>query len=70
MARKRVNPKIDDSELLAIISSRKSNGLNYADGDLSVRRELLLPRYMGEKYGNEKAGQSSIVTRQCLEAVE
>ena len=70
MAKKRVNPKIEDSELLAIISGRKTSGLNYAEGALSLRREALLERYMGSKYGNEKAGQSSIVTRQCLEAVE
>ena len=62
-----------DSELIAIVSSRKASSLGTDDNGgntLSIRREKLLERYLGGKYGDERTGQSSIVTRQCLEAVE
>ena len=62
--------KLDDDSLLAIIASRKSSGLNYQDGELATRRENSLSRYLGKLYGTEINGQSSVVTRQVLEAVE
>ena len=62
--------KLDDDSLLAMIEARKSAGLNYQDGELAARRENSLARYLGKPYGNERDGQSSVVTRQVLEAVE
>ena len=66
---------LSDEELVSIIESRKSAGLNAdtsgSDGDeLSQRRENLLARYKGSPYGDERAGQSQVTTRECLEAVE
>lgn len=62
--------KMRDDELTAILDDRKYSALNYRDGELSSRRENLLQRYLGKQYGNERDGQSKVVTRQCLEAVE
>ena len=66
-------PKKDqmtDSTLTAIIEARKVSALNYRNGELSTKRINLLQRYLGKPYGTERPGQSSVVTRQCLEAVE
>lgn len=59
-----------DLELLAIIAARKASAFGAEQGELSDRRQNNLDRYMGEPYGDERRGQSSVVTRQCLEAVE
>lgn len=67
---KRGKEKLTDFDLTAIINERKRSGLNDSTGAMETRRKRLLERYMGSPYGNERAGQSSVVTRQCLEAVE
>lgn len=68
--RKKSKSKFADHELVALIDARKATGLNYKDGELSERRINLTERYLGKKYGDEVPGQSQVVTRQCLEAVE
>lgn len=64
--------KLDDSELRSLCNARKSSsmGSDREADDLSARRENNLKRYMGEPYGDERTGQSQVVTRECLEAVE
>lgn len=62
--------KMSDETLTAIIQSRKTNALNYRDGELSSRRINNFQRYLGKPYGNERAGQSKVITRECFEAVE
>lgn len=62
--------KYSDDDLAALIEARRDNSLNSDEGELSVRRQNNLARYMGEEYGDERAGSSKVVTRQCLEAVE
>ncbi len=69
MAKKR-KEQMDDSELLAIIDSRKFSGINFRDDELSLRRTELFKGYMGSPRGDERPGQSKIVTRGMLEAVE
>lgn len=70
---KKKKRQYSDSELIAIVKARKSSSLGTdADGGntLSIRRENLLKEYNGEPYGDERTGQSKIVTRQMMEAVE
>jgi len=71
---KRKNGKaLSDAELLSLVKSRKYSSMGTdADGgnDLSNRRERNLKQYLGKPYGDEITGQSRIVTRQCLEAIE
>lgn len=68
--RKRGAP-ISESALVALLGARKTSALGGTDtGELSLRRQNNLDRYLGKPYGDERKGQSQIVTRQCLEAVE
>lgn len=69
MAKKSKN-MLGDDELTSIIDDRKGSALNYRNGELSDKRINLLQRYLGKPYGTERQGQSQVVTRQCLEAVE
>ncbi|MCK5132067.1 MAG: hypothetical protein KAR40_07955 [Candidatus Sabulitectum sp.] len=64
--------QLDDSTLKALCESRKESSMGSdRDGDdLSTRRENNLKRYLGQPYGDERKGQSRVVTRECLEAVE
>jgi len=62
--------KLSDSELLAKIASRKANGLNAEGGQLTNFRQKIFNEYLGRPYGNEKAGLSSVVSRDVLETVE
>jgi hypothetical protein len=68
--KKRKKKQMSDLDLLATIARRRSNATSYVGDELSQRRENLLSRYMGEKYGDEVDGQSKVTTRECLEAVE
>lgn len=70
--RKKTRKALSDSELIAVLAARKRSSINVdtTGSDLSTRREDNLKRYMGKKYGDERTGQSQVVTRQCLEAVE
>lgn len=69
--KKRATP-LSDSEIVAILANRRKNTISAdaAGSDLSDRRKTNLERYLGKPYGDERTGQSSVVTRQCLEAVE
>lgn len=68
--RKKKTKGYTDADLMALIGTRKASSLNTEEGDLSDRRKDALDRYLGKKYGDERTGQSQVVTRQCLEAVE
>lgn len=62
--------KMTDSEIAAYLRS-KIDGAQNDDGDeISVRRADNMSLYKGDLYGNERPGQSKVVTRECLEAVE
>jgi hypothetical protein len=63
---------LTEVEIRAIVNARKNSSMSAdsAGNDLSARRQNNLKRYMGAKYGDERTGQSQVVTRECLEAVE
>ena len=62
--------KKTDSELLQVISQEVQNSLGYYTSDLSEQRRQSLKYYLGEPYGNEMEGRSSVVTQELLETVE
>jgi hypothetical protein len=70
-SKKKTGP-LSEVEIRAIVNARKASamGSDSAGNDLSTRRQNNLDRYMGVKYGDERTGQSQVVTRECLEAVE
>ena len=61
---------MEERELTRIIAEKLDRALNASDGGISQRRQDMFDRYMGAKEGNERAGYSSFVTREVLEAVE
>ena len=62
--------KMTEVELAAYIDRKVTASMNREDGDISDVRENLFSQYYGAKYGNEREGFSSFVTREVLEAVE
>src|SRR5574343_441752 len=59
-----------DSELASYLRRKIDSSLNDDGDEVSTRRQRNLDYYKGELYGNERDGQSKVVTRECLEAVE
>lgn len=68
MARK--HKRKTDAEIAAYLGSKIYAAMNDEDGDLSQTRKDSLNYYLGKKYGNERDGYSSHVTREVLEAIE
>lgn len=68
MARKQ--KRKTDSEIAAYLGAKIYQAMNDEDGDLSQIRQDSLNYYLGKKYGNERDGYSSHVTREVLEAIE
>lgn len=60
--------KLDDDDLMAICLGEIANSQD--DGDLASEREDALKRYLGEPYGDEIEGRSSVRTRETMETVE
>jgi hypothetical protein len=61
---------MEDSELVKIIGSHVNDGLGSDRGEISTTRREIFDRYTGELYGDEKAGQSRITTRDIMETIE
>lgn len=61
---------MSDSELLGLIGSRKSNGINAEGGDITNARQYTFNRYLGRPYGDEQEGLSQVVSRDMLDTVE
>jgi len=61
---------MDETALKTLIDAKLESGLGGGDGDISATRQVLMDRYLGELYGNEKEGQSKITTREIFETVE
>lgn len=68
MARKQ--KRKTDSEIAAFLGAKVFAAMNDEDGDLSQTRKDSLNYYLGKKFGNERNGYSSHVTREVLEAIE
>ena len=61
---------IENKELLTTINSYEDNISDHMDSDAAQTRADLLDYYLGESYGNERDGYSSIVTREVYQTVE
>ena len=61
---------ITNKELLSTIDSYEDNVSDHMDSDAAQTRADLLDYYLGEQYGNERDGYSSIVTREVYQSVE
>ena len=59
-----------DDEIAAYLRQKIDSAQNDEGDEISVRRADNMARYRGDLYGNERPGQSQVVTRECLEAVE
>ena len=62
--------KMTDGELLAACKQESYSAETYVTSEVSDEREDAMERYLGEAYGDEQPGRSSVVTRDVLEAVE
>lgn len=61
---------MNEQELKALIDSKISSGIGGLDGELSNDRQDNIDRYMGELYGYEVEGESSVTTRDVMETIE
>ncbi len=61
---------MNEQELAAYVSAKVKSSMNREGDGLSTYRVDMLQRYRGEKYGNEKEGQSKVTTREIMETVE
>lgn len=61
---------ITNKDLLSTINSYEDNVSDHMDSDAAQTRADLLDYYLGESYGNERDGYSSIVTREVYQTVE
>ena len=59
-----------DDELVNLIERKLENAINGDGSPESDARQKTMDYYLGEKYGNEREGHSSVVTREVFEAVE
>ncbi len=62
--------KLTKTKLLALISQEVENSLGFYSSDLATQRKEALKYYLGEPYGNETEGRSSVVSQDLLEVVE
>lgn len=62
--------KPDEAWLVKRIQSHVRDGLNSDDGEVTDVRQTVFNAYMGDLLGNERDGQSQIVTREVLQAIE
>lgn len=62
--------KLTKDELLAIVKGHETQSLGTEEGDLSTQRADSLDRYLGEPYGDEVDGRSTVVSKDLKEAVD
>ena len=63
-------PKMDDYKLNSIISSEITDALNHFDSEFSQERIRAMDFYLGEPFGNEVEGRSSVVSTEVADTVE
>lgn len=60
----------DINKLKTIVDSEIEDAIGYLETETTDERQKALEYYLGEPYGNEVEGKSSIVTREVAEAVD
>lgn len=63
-------PKMDDYQLNSIISSEITDSLNHFDSEFSQGRIRAMDFYLGEPFGNEVEGRSSVVSTEVSDTIE
>ena len=63
-------PKMEESQLKAILKNEVEDALNYYDTDLSSFRIDVQDYYNSEPFGNEQEGKSKVVTSDVQEVIE
>lgn len=61
---------MNEDQLVALIDDKISKGIGSESGEITEKRLTAYDYYMGENYGDERTGRSSVVTREVLETVE
>lgn len=69
-SKKRKITPMDDSEVLGYVDQWLNDSLSYNQSELSQQRSKALEYYLGEPFGNERKGKSSVVTRDVQETVD
>jgi len=63
-------PDMDDYQLNSIVSSEITDALNHFDSEFSQERIRAMDFYLGEPFGNEVEGRSSVVSTEVADTVE
>lgn len=67
-------PKLSDDELIAILEAEKASAIGYsssnAGSELSTERAKAMSYYMGEPFGNEAEGRSSVISTDVADTIE
>jgi len=61
--------RMTDDELLALIEAREGESYGYGDGELSEKRADAIARFLGEPYGDEREGRSSVVATDLRDTI-
>ena len=62
--------KMTTVELKALLASEEKAALGYMSSQLSAGRQKAMDYYMGEPFGNEMQGRSSVVSTEVADTVE
>lgn len=62
--------KLSKTKLLSLISQEVQNSLGFYSSELATQRKEAIKYYLGEPFGNETEGRSSVVSQDLLEVVE
>lgn len=61
---------MDEAALAQFLQRKIADAMNDHDGEVSETRRDSMDYYVGKKYGNERDGFSSVVTRETMETIE
>lgn len=61
---------VTDTELLAAIGAAEQTALGTVEGNIASDRADAIQRYLGDPYGDEQVGRSSVVSRDVSDVVE
>lgn len=62
--------KLSKTKLLTLVSQEVQNSLGFYSSELATQRKEAIKYYLGEPFGNETEGRSSVVSQDLLEVVE
>lgn len=64
------NKPLSETELVNIIDQAEGSAITNFDSEIASKTAKSMQFYLGDKYGNELADHSQVVTREVMEAVE